>query len=68
MTNDDVLLKIAEDLFNKTGRKHDIYYQEGYGAIIVPYNYPLHPRNIVTVISEMQMQFMKMSNGRIVFK
>jgi hypothetical protein len=52
------LQNVLESLYNQTGRKHDCHYKEGYGALFVPEGYPLHPRNVIHAIDEMQIKMM----------
>lgn len=56
-----VIYNILEKLYHETGRKHDAHYQQGYGVIIVPESYALHPRNVVFQASESKLHFMNMT-------
>lgn len=57
-----VLTDILEDMYKKTGRKHDAYYYENKGALFVPEGYKLLPQNVVRSIGEIEL---KMMNGDI---
>jgi hypothetical protein len=56
MTKDQYFAQILERAFNNTQRKHDLYYKEGYGALIVPQGYPLEPHYVVARLDEVNIQ------------
>lgn len=53
----DVLTKVLEQLFNKTGRKHDVYYTEGFGARFVNEGMPESNMPVLT-LDEHTLQMM----------
>lgn len=50
---------ILKGLYEQTNKKHDAYYQEGQGALFVPYGYSLLPQNVVYAISEMELHMQR---------
>jgi hypothetical protein len=56
MTNEQYFAWYLENVFKQTQRKHDLYYKEGYGALIVPEGYPLEPHYVLATISEVQIR------------
>lgn len=57
----NAMLKVIKAFFEKYNSKHDIHYKDGYGAFVVPFNYPLEPRFILAQIDDFTL--MKIGMG-----
>ena len=54
-----VLLALQKSVAQHLGRKVDVYYQEGYGAIVVHHNMPIHKRYVILVVSDEDIKIMQ---------
>lgn len=59
-TYTDAITKIQRSIFEKTGRRTDAHYQEGYGALFVFEGVPLTPQNVIYAADEMHLRFLSL--------
>jgi hypothetical protein len=48
---------LQEQVAKQSGHKVDCYYQEGYGALLVPHNYPLHPNYVIFAVPDIALAY-----------
>jgi hypothetical protein len=50
--HNDVIMALFKSIHEQTDRNIDLYYYEGYGALVVPHGYPLHPNYVLLAVPD----------------